>query len=102
MCAKLSITCVKILQPLKKFSKNLLKITIHSIKNKLNGLNDNGHISDRLFRHLKLDDDSKQGKFKIMPKLHKPKFGIIPLVASIDHSTMPICFVIDFIFVNQL
>ena len=49
-----------------------------------------------LFKHLKFDN-CKLGKFKIMPKIHKLKFGTRPIIASIDHPTSSLCFVLDYI-----
>ncbi len=83
-------------QTYKELNFNPLTSTKNKIESELNNLNLNGHISDELFRNLK-SNNSKLGKFKMMPKLHKSKFGIRPIVASINHPTSLLCFVIDFI-----
>ena len=81
----------------RKLNSNPLKITIEEIKSEISSLNANGHISDTLFKHLQFEK-CKLGKFKIMPKIHKSKFGIRPIIASINHPTSLLSFVIDFIF----
>lgn len=81
----------------KKLNCNPLKNTIEEIKSEMRSLNSNGHVSDTLFKHLEFDK-AKLGKLKIMPKIHKSKFGIRPIIASINHPTSLLSFVIDFIF----
>ncbi len=79
-----------------KLLNNPLKNTRVSILNSIKNLNNNNHISDKLFRHLTLEN-CKLGKFKIQPKIHKSKFSIRPIVASINHPTTKISFVVDFL-----
>jgi len=78
----------------RKLDNNPLKITIDGIKEELVKLYNNGHISKLLFDKIKFDN-CKLGKFKLMPKIHKSKFGIRPIVSSINHPTEVISFVID-------
>ncbi len=77
-----------------KLNYNPLKLTIDGIKKDMVSLYNNGHISKRLFDKIKFDN-CKMGKFKMMPKIHKSKFGIRPIVASINHPTEVMSFVID-------
>jgi len=80
----------------KKLTDNPLKITKKKIDCSLLNLNNHNHISDKLFKFLKMSK-VKLGKFKIMPKIHKPKFGIRPIVASIKHPTSMLSLLIDLI-----
>jgi len=80
----------------KKLDSNPLKFTCKSINDSLIDLNLKGHISDKLIKDL-LIKKSKLGKFKIMPKLHKPIFGIRPIIASINHPTSVLSLLIDLI-----
>ena len=80
-----------------KLESDPLKATLNILKSEMDSLNKNGHISDTLFKHLNFEK-CKLGKFKIMPKIHKNKFGIRPIIASINHPTSLLSFVIDFIF----
>jgi hypothetical protein len=80
----------------KKLDKNPLKHTCKKINDSLIDLNSKGHISNKLLLDL-LINKSKLGKFKIMPKLHKPIFGIRPIIASINHPTSVLSSLIDLI-----
>ena len=83
----------------KELNKNPLQDTINLINNELTNLNNHGHISDKLWKLLKLDK-CKLGKFNVLPKLHKTKFGIRPIIASINHPTSKICLLMDLILQN--
>ncbi len=87
----------------KRLNKNPLKDTIDSIKKEILSLFNAGHISKQLFDKFKFDN-CKLGKFKLMPKIHKSKFGIRPIVSSINHPTEVISFILDTIlksYVNK-
>ncbi len=45
------------------------------------------YISNRLFDVLKPKDSSNLGKFKLLAKLHKNKFGIRPIINNRGHPT---------------
>ena len=70
----------------KKLSYNPLGEVKTKIKNTLEHLNNNGHISNRLFKRL-LNEKGKNGKFKILAKLHKPKFSVRPIINNKNHPT---------------
>jgi len=57
---------------------NTLEKTQETILEKLTELKVNRSISKRLFNNL-LMNESKQGSFRILPKLHKKKFGTGPI-----------------------
>jgi hypothetical protein len=64
----------------KKLDSNPLSNTISLINDKLKFLLDNKHISKKLFNHLLPSTDSKLGTFRFLPKLHKSKFSIRPII----------------------
>ena len=72
----------------KKLDHNPLEDTKMKIKKKLDELLNNGHISNRLYKHLLPKSDSTLGKFRILSKLHKDKFGIRPIINNINHPTV--------------
>ncbi len=84
---------------------NPLNQTIQIINDKIEYLKINGHISNELNNQItKGLINCKLGKFKIMPKLHKEKFGIRPVISTIRHPTSILCLLIDLIiqpFVNK-
>jgi len=83
----------------KKLEYNPLTEITNKIKTQLIELNNNGHISDVLLKHLNNNlIQYRVGKFKINPKIHKIKLGIRPIIASINHPTSRMSFVLDFIF----
>ncbi len=71
----------------KKLDSNPLEKTTNKISLSLYELKDNGHISEKLFNYLKPINSCRLGKFKIMAKLHKKKFGIRPIINNIGHPT---------------
>lgn len=73
-----------------------LNITIDSINNELLNLSINNHISKKLLNRLRAASNSKSGNFRILPKIHKDKFGIRPIISSINHPTSNLCEFIDF------
>ncbi len=54
-------------------------------------------ISKQLYNKALPPKESKLGKFRILPKLHKSKFGTRPIVNCIDHPTSNLAKIIDFI-----
>jgi hypothetical protein len=80
-----------------KLDHDPLNETIDKIKTKLIELNNFGHISNRLFKILTKKSESKIGKLSILPKLHKEKFNLRPIISNIDHPTSVISSLIDFI-----
>jgi len=66
------------------------------IKSIIIELFNNGHISRKLYSLL-LDVDGRLGFFRILPKLHKSKFGNRPIINYKEHVTSSFCYLIDFI-----
>ncbi len=65
---------------------------------KTQNLCNNGHITDKLSKHLLYNiNNSKLGSFRLLAKLHKPIFSWRPIVNCKDHPNSRICFVIDYI-----
>jgi hypothetical protein len=75
---------------------NPLKGTISIINNTLNSLMKNKQIKLSLYNQL-IAKNSKLGKFRILCKLHKSKFGIRPIINNKNHPTSQICKFIDLI-----
>ena len=78
--------------PLEKISKE------YDIQ--FNYLRCNGHISSHLFKVLSeyYSNHKKLANFKILPKLHKNKFGIRPLVNCSNSISSAISKILDFFF----
>jgi hypothetical protein len=70
---------------------------VDSINTRLTDLENNGHISKQLFNFLRIRDKNniKPGKFKVLAKIHKEKFGIRPIINCIAHPTEQLCKFID-------
>ncbi len=82
----------------KKLDINPLYNTTEKIKTKINHMNNHGHISNQLHNQIQKGlIDCRLGKFKIMPKIHKEKFGIRPVISTIKHPTSILCLLIDLI-----
>jgi len=73
---------------------NTLEKTQETILEKLTELKVNRSISKRLFNNL-LMNESKQGSFRILPKLHKKKFGTRPIINCIRHPTSNLSLFVD-------
>ena len=80
-----------------KLNENPLDSTINNINLSLLNLFNTKSISKKLYNVLKIKDnnDVKIGHFRILPKLHKNKFGIRPIINCINHPTSKICELID-------
>ena len=73
-----------------------LYTTVNSIKNDINNLFNNGHVSTNLHKNiLKNIDESKLGSFRLLAKLHKPKFSWRPIINCKNHPNSNICNLID-------
>ena len=77
-----------------KLTTNTLEDTQCIIVNKLSDLKDKKSISQRLFNNLVLNE-YKQGSFRILPKLHKSKFGTRPIINCIKHPTSNLSLFVD-------
>ena len=73
-----------------------LNNTINKINDKLQELKNLKCISKRLYEVLK-PLNSCLGKFRILPKLHKNKFGIRPIINCKNHPTSRLCKLIELI-----
>ena len=59
----------------------------------------NGHISDRLKGCLLSNiSESKLGSFRLLAKLHKPKFSWRPIVNCKNHPNSKLCLILDLLF----
>jgi hypothetical protein len=68
------------------------------INNILHFLHIEKHISLKLYKSLKLDLSScKTGSFRALPKIHKSKFSIRPIINCVGHLTSNLCYLIDII-----
>ena len=63
----------------KKLLSDPLTDTVSTIKNILLVLRLNQHISEQLYNNL-IPLNAKLGRFRILPKLHKDKFNIRPII----------------------
>ena len=81
----------------KLLDNNPLEMTVNNINDSLNSLYNCKHISKKLFNLLKIKNinDVKLGSFRLLPKLHKSKFGIRPIINCIGHPTSRLCYLID-------
>ena len=72
---------------------------ILNIKNEINealfNLCCENKISNRLFKILELDNTCKLGSIRILPKIHKKKFGVRPTINYRKHPTSDLCALID-------
>ena len=73
-----------------KLDSDPLIFTKDFISNKLEDLSNSGHMSKRCKNLLKVDNPSC-GNFRILPKLHKLKFGLRPIVNCINSPITNIC-----------
>ena len=80
-----------------KLSDNPLFNTVNHINISLKTLVDNNHICRKIYNKLFIKDTNnvKLGSLRVLPKIHKNKFGIRPIINCIDHPTSKICFFID-------
>ena len=79
-----------------KLEENPLNSTCLLITNTINTLVQTKDLSQSLANKL-LPINCKPGKFRILAKLHKEKFGIRPIVNSVDHPTSRLCQLIELI-----
>lgn len=79
---------------------NPLDKIYNDIMSNLNYLHDNGHIISSLFILLKntLNNNKTLANFRIMPKLHKTKLGIRPLINCSRSITSVLSKLLDFYF----
>lgn len=80
-----------------EINSNPLIEIINHINNELNKLVKTKNISKRLYNKLVCNSNNKLGKFRILPKLHKEKFGIRPIINSANHITSKLCKLVELI-----
>ena len=69
--------------------------TINNINKDLHNLHKNKSISKNLLNCLKAKNDNKLGFPRMLPKLHKAKFGIRLIINCISHPTEKMCSFVD-------
>lgn len=82
-----------------KLNEDPLNQTVLNINNVISNLLKEKHICLKFHNYLMIsaNDDVKLGNFRVLPKLHKNKFGIRPIINCINHPTSKICLFIDFL-----
>ena len=81
-----------------KIQEDPLLSSCNKINNKLLKLLNNKNISKKLFSKIKIDhSECKVGSFRILPKIHKDKFSIRPIVNCLNHFTSHLCLLVDVI-----
>ena len=79
-----------------KLTENPLYTTVNFIREEINNLCLNGHISEKLGKYLTSNiTESKLGSFRLLAKFHKPKFSWRPIVNCKNHSNSKICLILD-------
>ena len=79
-----------------KLTENPLYTTVNFIREEINNLCLNGHISEKLGKYLTSNiTESKLGSFRLLAKLHKPKFSWRPIVNCKNHPNSKICLILD-------
>jgi len=82
-----------------KITENPLYKTVNLIQTEINSLWENGHISTKLKRCLLSNIlESRLGSFRLLAKLHKPKFSWRPIVNCKNHPNSKICLILDLLF----
>ena len=76
-------------------SENPLENTIKVINDKLSSLYKRKAISLELYNCLKLNNLCRLGRIRLLPKLHKDKFGVRAIINCINHPTEKLCKLVD-------
>jgi hypothetical protein len=69
---------------------------MNKIKDEISSLYINGHISDKVFKVL-LNNSPVIGKFRVLAKLHKNKFGLRPIINCINTPSYNLCKLVEYI-----
>jgi hypothetical protein len=102
-CAILSLSnynnlCFSMLSDVSTYKK-IDSAPLNSIVTNLNFLLDNllstKCISKKLYKLIKPSQNMKLGSFRILPKLHKNKFGCRPIINCRQHPTSNLCLLIE-------
>ena len=80
-----------------KLNTNITENIINNINNEIINLFNNGHIDKQWYNKILIKDieGTKCGNLKVMPKIHKPKFGVRQIISSINHPTSKLCAFFD-------
>ena len=78
----------------KKIESNPLEDIINNVNESLNNLLDNNHISEDLYKLLVVKE-AKLGNFRLLPKIHKEKFGVRPIISYKNNPTNNLCKLLD-------
>jgi len=78
----------------KKIESNPLEDIINNVNESLNNLLDNNHISEDLYKLLVVKE-AKLGNFRLLPKIHKEKFGVRPIISYKNNPTKNLCKLLD-------
>ncbi|CAF1074569.1 unnamed protein product, partial [Brachionus calyciflorus] len=79
-----------------QIDENPLENMVNNINSTLKTLLNNKNMSQRLYKRLYIKN-FQVGKFRILPKIHKSKFGLRPIINCINHPTSSLCEFIDII-----
>ena len=80
----------------RKCTHEQLPLIVTKINSTLEKLHINGHLSDNLFKYLQINSANvKAGKFRVLAKIHKAKFGIRPIINCRSHPTESLCKLVD-------
>ena len=74
----------------KRIDSNPLENAISNVNDSLSNLLENDHISGELFKLLKVDN-ARLGSFRLLPKIHKEKFGVRPIISYKNNPTNNLC-----------
>ena len=71
--------------------------TLNKYKILISDLFNNEHISERIYKILFTNNlnETKLGKLELMPKVHKNKFSVRPVISNVKHITAKISMLID-------
>ncbi len=82
-------------------TENPLENTIDLVNRDLKKLYEQKHISKKLFNCLKAESSNRLGTLRLLPKIHKQKFGIRQINNCIKHPTEKICHFVD-LFLKEI
>lgn len=81
---------------------NPIDETINEINSCVGELFKSKHISKQLFDKVFINRKCSLGKFRVLAKLHKSKFGIRPIINCTNQPTENICVILDILFKSIL
>jgi hypothetical protein len=83
---------------------NYLELNTNPLENSIFLINDilldlykNKNISLELYKSLKINKNCKLGSFRILPKVHKTKLSVRPIINCVNHITSNLCLLMDII-----